>query len=113
MLRLRAVGLYHNPDFKDNLQEFRTPFEPLPPVEQATHTPIEVHKISIKPDIENLMQIYDAQNYLTATQPEESQLSLDNASPKDIPKLEQMLMSLPELTPEKNSQTTKEWHILL
>ena len=27
--RLRAVGLYHNLDFKDNFQELKTPFESL------------------------------------------------------------------------------------
>ena len=45
------------------------------------------------------MQNYDTQNFLQATQPEESKLSLDNASPDDIPQLEQKLMSLPELIP--------------
>ena len=43
------------------------------------------------------MQIYDAQNTLPTAKPEGSKLSLDNASPKDIPRLEQLLMSLPEL----------------
>ena len=75
MLRLRATGLYHSLGFEDDLHELRTPFEPLPPVEQSTHTPIEVHKIVIKPDIENLMQNYNAQNNLAAAQPEESKLS--------------------------------------
>ena len=55
------------------------------PVEQSTHIPIEVHKICINPDIENLMQIYDAQNNLPATQSEEFKLALDNTSPEDIP----------------------------
>ena len=37
--RLRAVGLYHDFDFKDHKQEFNAPFEPLPPVEPASHSP--------------------------------------------------------------------------
>ena len=53
------------------------------------------------------MQNYDTQNTLPATQPEEFKLSLDN-TPEDIPQLEQKLMSIPELMPEKNNQTTKE-----
>ena len=39
--RLRVVGLYHNLDSKDFQQEFSSPFEPLPPVEQVTHMPIQ------------------------------------------------------------------------
>ena len=39
--------------------------------------------------IENLAQNYDTQNTLQVTQPEESKLPLDNASPEDIPQLEQ------------------------
>ena len=108
--RLRAVGLYHNLDFKDGQQELRTPFEPLPPVEQSTHAPIKFHEIIIKLNIENLTQIYDAPNTLPATQPEESKMSLDNASPEDIPQLEQKLMSLPELTPEKIITLQKMTH---
>ena len=68
--RLRAVGLYHDLDFKDNLEELRIPFKPLPPVEQATHIPVEVHKIFMKPDIENLTPNYDTQNNLPAIQSE-------------------------------------------
>ena len=48
--RLRAAGLYHDLDFKDGKQEIRTLFEPLTPVEQSTHTPIEVHQFFIKPE---------------------------------------------------------------
>ena len=96
----------------DNLQELRKPFEPLPPIEQSTHTPIDIHEIFIKPNLENLMQNYDIQNNLSAIQSEESKLFLDNASPEDIPRLEQKLMSLPELTPEKNSHITKEQPVL-
>ena len=86
--RLRAVGLYHDLVFKDNLQELGTPFEPLPPIEQSTHTPIEVHKIFIKPNIENLLQNDNTQNNIPATQSEESKLLLDNASCEDISQLE-------------------------
>ena len=49
------------------------------------------------------MQNYDTLNTLSVTQAEESKLSLDKASPEDIPHLEQKLMSLPELTPKKSS----------
>ena len=59
MSRLRVVGFYHNIDFKDSQQELSTPFDPLPPVEQSTHIPIEVNKIFIKPNIENLTQNYN------------------------------------------------------
>ena len=71
---LRAVGLYHNLELIDNLQELGKVFEPLPPVEQSTHTPIDIHKIFIKPNIENLIQNYDTQNNLLAIQSEESKL---------------------------------------
>ena len=95
MSRVKAVGLYHDLDFKDNLQELGTPFEPSPPVEQLTHTPIEVHEIVIKPNIENLTQNYDAQNNLPTI------IRRMQTSPEDIQKSEQKLMSLPELTPKK------------
>ena len=55
----------------------------------------------MKPDIKNLMQNYNMQNTLPVTQPEESKLSLDNASHEDIPQLEQKFLSLPELITEK------------
>ena len=110
--RLRAVGLYHDLDFKDGQQELSIPFIPQPPAEQSAHNPIKVHEIFIKPDIGNLAQNYDTLKTLPVTQTEESKLSLDNVSPEDIPHLEQKLMSLPELTPEKNSSTAKKWHIL-
>ena len=48
---------------KDCQQEFSSPFEPLPPVEQVTHTPIEVNEIFIAPDIENLCKI--TMHYMT------------------------------------------------
>ena len=92
MSRLRAVGLYHNLDFKDGQQELKPSFQPLPPVEQSTHTPIEVQEIFITPNIENLAENYNIQNTLPVTQPEEFKLSLDNALPGDIPQLEQNLM---------------------
>ena len=106
--RLTAVGLYHDLGFKDGLQEFRTPFEPIPPVEQSTHMPIEVQESFIKPNIENITQNYNTQNTLPITQPEESKLSLDNASPEDIPLLEQKLMSILELAPVKIIPTTNK-----
>ena len=104
--RLRTVGLYHDLDFKDGQQELRTPFEPLPPVEQSTHIPTEVQEIFIKPNIENLMLNYDTQNTLPVTQPGGSKLSLDNASPEDIPQLEQNNVPT-RVDPRKNNPTTK------
>ena len=53
------------------------------------------------------MQNYDTLKTLSDTQTEESKLSLDHASPEDIPHLEQKLMSLPELTHRKSSSTAK------
>ena len=60
MSKLRALGLYHNLNSKDHQQEFSSPFETLPPVEEMTHTPIQVHEIFVAPDIEKL-----ATNYAT------------------------------------------------
>ena len=54
--RFKAVGLYHDLDFQNGEPELRTPLEPLP-LEQATHTPITVHEIFIKPNIETLAKI--------------------------------------------------------
>ena len=53
------------------------------------------------------MQNYNMLKTLSVTQADEARLSLDNASPPDIPHLEQKLMSLPELTPEKVVQLPK------
>ena len=66
--RLRVVGLHHNLDSKDHQQEFKLPFEPLPPVEQATHMPIQVNEIFIAPDIEKLTTNYDALHDLPTVQ---------------------------------------------
>ena len=107
MSRLRVVGLYYGLEFRDNLYELRTPFEPLPPVKQSTHKPIEVPRIFIKPDIENLVQKYNAQNNLPVIQSEESKLSLNNTSPANMPQLEKELMSLSKLTPEKITKLQK------
>ena len=76
--RLRAVGLYHDLNFNNGQQELGTPFEPLHPGDQLTHTPMEVQEIFIEPSIENLMQNYDTQKTLPVTQIEESKLSLYN-----------------------------------
>ena len=43
--RLRAVGLYHDLNSKNPLQEFSSPFELLPLVELVTHMPIHVNGI--------------------------------------------------------------------
>ena len=47
------------------------------------------------------MQNYDAVPDLSTAQTDEAKLSLENVSPSDILHLEQNLMSLPELAPEK------------
>ena len=91
--RLRAVGLYHNLNSKDSQQEFHSPFEPLPPVEEVTHTPIQVSEIFIAPDIEKLAENYDVLHDLPTVQMDKADLSLENASPTDIPNLEQHVMS--------------------
>ena len=100
--RLKAVGLYHDIDLNDHQQEFSTPFEPLPPVELVTHTPFEVNDVLIAPDIERLRLIYNTLHNSTTVQTNDDiKLPWENASPTYIPQLEQNLMSLPELTPEK------------
>ena len=96
--RLRTVGLYHDLDFKDGQQELGTPFEPLSPVEQSTHTPIEVQEILLHP-----VQIYDTQNTLPVTQPKKHILKISHVWNKNE-------MSLPELTPEKIIQLQKMTH---
>ena len=63
MSRLRALGLYHDLDFKDGQQELGTPFKPMLPVEQITHTPIEVHELFVKPDIANLQYTKNLTSY--------------------------------------------------
>ena len=73
--RLRAVGLYHDLNSKDGQQEFSSPFEPLPPVEQATHMPIEVNEIFIEPGIEKQTKNYDALADLPTVQMENANLS--------------------------------------
>ena len=101
MWRLRGVGLYQDFDFKDHQQEFSAPFEPLPPVEPATHMSIEVNEIFITPNIEKWTQNFNALHDLPTTQADKARMSLENVSPADIPHLEQNLMSLPELAPDK------------
>ena len=95
MSRLRAVGFYRDLDFKDDQQEFSAPFEPM------THTPLEINEDFIASNIENLVQNYEALHDLPTAQTDKAKLSPENASPTDIPCLEQNLMSLPELTPHK------------
>ena len=67
----------------------------------VTHTPLQVNEIFIAPNIEKLTQNDDALHDLPTAQTDEAKLSLENASPTEIPHLEQNLMSLPELTPNK------------
>ena len=73
----------------DHQQEFSTPFEPLPLVKPVTHTPLEVNEIVIPPDIRKTCTKLC---YLTMTYPKiklitTRKLSLENASPTDIPQL--------------------------
>ena len=63
--------------------------------------PIEVNEMFITPDIEKLMQNYDALHDLATGQMDKAELSLQNTSSTDIPHLEQNLMSLLEFTPDK------------
>ena len=52
--RLKAVGLYHDLDFQKSQPDLGTPFEPLPPVEQAMYSTIVVCNISVKNKAETL-----------------------------------------------------------
>ena len=67
--------------------------------------PIKVNEITVASDVEKLATNYDAVHDLPTVQADNANLFLENASPIDIPHLEQNLMSLPELTPEKVVQT--------
>ena len=61
-----------------------------------------MNEVVITPDIERLMQAYDTlHDPPTASTGNDIKLSLINASLADIPQLEENLMSLPELTPDK------------
>ena len=52
--RLKAAGLYHDLDFPKSQPDLGTPFEPLPSIGQAMHSPIVVHKICIKNNVETI-----------------------------------------------------------
>ena len=100
--RLKSVGPYHDTDSNNQQQEFSTHFEPISPVEPVMDTPLEVNEAFISPDIESIVQTYDTlHDSPTAQTGDDVKLSLENASPTDIPQLEENIMSLPELTPEK------------
>ena len=47
-VRLKAVGLYHNPDFQKSQPDLGMPFESLPFIKQPMHLPTVIHKIYIK-----------------------------------------------------------------
>ena len=108
MSRLRAVGLYHDLDFKDHQQEFSTLFELLLPAEEMPHMPIEDNKIFITPVIEKLMQNYDTLHNLPTAQMDEGELSLENASPAAIPHLEQKTEVPTRINSRQSNKTTKE-----
>ena len=59
------------------------------------NTFIVVHKILIENHVETL------ENQVTASQADYPNLPLEDIAPEDAPHLEQKLMSLPELTPDK------------
>ena len=73
----------------------------MPPVEQVTHMPIQINENFIAPDIEKLETNYDTLYDLPTVQTDKANLPLENASPTDIPHLEQNLMSLLGFTPDK------------
>ena len=72
LLKIFTGGLYHDLDFKDHQQEFSAPFEPMPPVEPVIHMPLEVNEIFIAPNIEKLMQNYDALHDFPTAQTDEA-----------------------------------------
>ena len=74
----------------DHQQEFSSPFELLPPVEQVTHMPIGVNKIFIAPNIEKLMQNYNTLHDLPTAQMDKAELPLENTSPTEISHLQQI-----------------------
>ena len=77
--RFKALGNYHDIDSDDHQQEFSTPFEPLPPVEPGTNTPVELNEVIMAPDIEGLTQAYDTlDNPLTEQTRDTVKLSLEN-----------------------------------
>ena len=73
----------------------------MPPVKQVTYMPIQVNEIFVAPDIKKLATNYNTLHDLPTVQTDNANLSLENASPTEIPHLEQNLMSLPEFTLEK------------
>ena len=93
--RLKAVGLYRDLDFQQNQPDFGTPFELLPPIENAMHAPIAVHEISVESIEETL------EKQVITPQTEYPELSLEDIASEDAPHLEQKLMSLPKLTLDK------------
>ena len=74
MSRLRAVGLYHDLDFKDHQQEFSAPFKPLLPGEPTAHMPLEVNEVFIESNIEKFMQNYNAVHDMPTAQTDEAKL---------------------------------------
>ena len=69
--------------------------------------PIEVNEIFIAPDIEELMENYDALHDFPTVQTDKAELSPENVSPTDIPHLEQNLMFLPEFSPVQVTKLQK------
>ena len=58
VFRLKAVCLCHDIDSNDHQQEFSTSSEPLPPIEPATYTLLEVNEAFITPDIDESIKLW-------------------------------------------------------
>ena len=72
--RIRAVGLYHDLDFKGHHNKFSAPFEPLLLIHPMTHTTLEIYEVYITSYIEKHMQNYDALHDLTNKQTDKAEL---------------------------------------
>ena len=73
--------------------ELHIPFELPPPVEPMTNVPVEVNVVVIVSDIERLTQAYDTLHDSPTEQTGDNvKLSLENASPTDIPQLKENLI---------------------
>ena len=70
-------------------------------MEEATHTPITIHEISIEPNIKTLAKQF------TISQIGNPDIYSEDVSSKDAPNLEQKLMSHPKLTSNKIIQLQK------
>ena len=81
--------------FRKSQPDLGTPFEPLPPVEQTTCPPLELNEISVRTNPEA------PDKQVTTLPKDDLDLPLESITPENVSKLEQKLMSLPELTLDK------------